>query len=219
MTLALQYNDLKEAELGYTHKIRWEVNKACKAIFGGVSWPGKRPGYAVVVAMDLHRRFDSYEVCVLAEYESPSIRELVRQCDVLDYTYEPKKWIGDWKNDAADKFIRELNSEKTKQEHKFSVNLTPMLEMENLYPYMLDELKRLLDVKRRMLYLKDAKVINYLSEIGPDIDIPSLNLGEYPAIEATCFAVLSMLIEQKNLIKRPKMPTKQDRSYKIGVRK
>jgi len=155
---------------------------------------------------------------VLAEYESPSIRELVRQCDVLDYTYEPKKWIGDWKNDAADKFIRELNSEKIKQEHKFSVNLTPMLEMENLYPYMLDELKRLLDVKRRMLYLKDAKVINYLSEIGPDIDIPSLNLGEYPAIEATCFAVLSMLIEQKNLIERPKMPTKQDRSYKIGVR-
>ena len=219
MTLALQYNDLKEADLGYTHEVRWEMNKCCKAIFGGVSWPGKRPGYAVVVAMDLHRRFDSYEVCVLAEYESPSVRELVRQCDILDYTYEPKKWIGDWKNDAADKFIRELNSEKTKQVPKFRVNLTPMLEMENLYPYMLDELKRLLRKDKRMLYLKDAKVVNYLSEIGPDIDIPSLKLGEYPAIEATCFAVLSMLIEQKNLIERPKLPMKQDRTYSIGARK
>jgi hypothetical protein len=218
MPLALQYNDLKKAELGYTHEVRWEMNKCCKAIFGGVSWPGKRPGYAVVVAMDKHRRFDSYEVCVLAEYESPSVRDLVRQADILDYTYEPKKWIGDWKNDAADKFIRELNSEKTKQVPKFSVNLTPMLEMENLYPYMLDELKRLLDEKRRMLYLKDAKVVNYLSEIEEE-DIASLGLGEYPAIEATCFAVLSMLIEQKNLIKRPKMPMKQDRSYSIGARR
>lgn len=218
MTLALQYNDLKKAELGYTHEVRWEMNKACKAIFGGVSWPGKRPGYAVVVAMDLHRRFKSYEVCILAEYESPSVRELVRQCDILDYTYEPQKWIGDWKNDAADKFIRELNSEKTKQVPKFSVNLTPMLEMENLYPYMLDELKRLLDAKRRMLFLKDAKVVNYLSEIEEE-DIASLELGEYPAIEATCFAVLTMLIEQKNLIERPKLPTKQDRSYSIGARR
>jgi hypothetical protein len=218
MTLALQYNDLKVAELGYTHEVRWEMNKCCKAIFGGVSWPGKRPGYAVIVAMDLHRRFESYEVCILAEYESTSIREMVRQCDILDYTYEPKKWIGDWKNDAADKFIRELNSEKTKQVPKFSVNLTPMLEMENLYPYMLDELKRLLDVNRRMLFLKDAKVVNYLSEIEAE-DITELKLGEYPAIEALCFGVLTMLIEQKNLIKRPKMPKVQDRSYSIGARR
>lgn len=222
MPLALQYEDLKQAELGYTHSVRWEMSKCCKAIFGGVSWPGKRPGYAIVVAMDLHRRFDSYEVCVLAEYESPSVRELARQCDILDYTYEPKKWIGDWKNDAADKFIRELNSEKTKQEHKFSVNLTPMLEMENLYPYMLDELKRLLDPNRRMLFLKDSKVKSYLGEIGEPgktDDLSVFSLGEYPAIEATCFAVLSMLIEQKNLIKRPKMPMKQDRSYSIGARR
>jgi len=218
MSLALQYNDLKAAELGYTHEVRWEMNKCCRAIFGGVSWPGKRPGYAVIVAMDKFRRFESYEVCILAEYESTSVRELVRQCGVLDYQYEPKKFIGDWKNDAADKFIREMNSERTKQEHKFSVNLTPMLEMENLYPYMLDELKRLLDANRRMLFLKDAKVVNYLSEIEAE-DIASLELGEYPAIEATCFGVLTMLIEQKNLIERPKMPKVQDRSYSIGARR
>jgi len=218
MSLALQYNDLKAAELGYTHEVRWEMNKCCRAIFGGVSWPGKRPGYAVIVAMDKFRRFESYEVCILAEYESTSVRELVRQCGVLDYQYEPKKFIGDWKNDAADKFIREMNSERTKQEHKFSVNLTPMLEMENLYPYMLDELKRLLDANRRMLFLKDARVVNYLSEIEAE-DIASLELGEYPAIEATCFGVLTMLIEQKNLIERPKMPKVQDRSYSIGARR
>lgn len=218
MTLALQYNDLKKAELGYTHEVRWEMNKCCRAIFGGVSWPGKRPGYAVVVAMDKHRRFDSYEVCILAEYESPSVRELVRQCDILDYTYEPKKWIGDWKNDAADKFIRELNGEKTKQVPKFSVNLTPMLEMENLYPYMLDELRRLLNPKQKMLILKDSAIARDLGGIDAiEEDLSSLTLGEYPVIEATCFAVLTMLIEQKHLVERPKLPLKQDRSYSIGA--
>ncbi len=216
--LALQYNDLKEAELGYTHEVRWEMNKCCRAIYGGVSWPGKRPGYAVVVAMDLHRRFDSYEICVLAEYESPSVRELVRQCDILDYTYEPKKWIGDWKNDAADKFIRELNSEKTKQVPKFSVSLTPMLEMENLYPYMLDELHRLLKPEQKMLYLKGALVTNAISGIEEE-DLAELKLGEYPAIEATCFAVITMLTDQKHLKERPKLPLKQDRSYSIGARR
>ena len=219
MTLALQFEDLKKAELGYTHERRWEINKACKDIYAGVSWPGKRQGYAVVVAMDKHRRFDSYEICILAEYESPNVRELVRQCDILDYTYEPKKWIGDWKNDAADKFIREVNDEKTKQVPKFKISLTPMLEMENLYPYMLNELKRLVKEDRRMLYLKGAAVANYLSEFEFAEDIPSYKLGDYPAIEALAFAVVSMTNDQRNLTRRPKLPMKQDRSYSIGRRR
>lgn len=218
MTLALQFNDLKNAELGYTHEVRWEMNRCSKAIYGGVSWPGKRPGFAVIVAMDLHRRFDSYDVCLLAEYESPDIRELVRQCDVLDYTYEPKKWIGDWKNDAADKFIRELNSEKTEQVPKFSVNLTPMLEMENLYPYMLNELKKLLDKSRQMLFLKESLIINSL-RIDPDEDISALKLGDYPAIEALCFAVFSMKDSVRHLQTKRPLPTTQDMSYSIGVRR
>lgn len=219
MTLDLQFNDLKEAELGYVPENRWDVNRASRAVFGGVSWPGKRPGFAVVVAMDKHRRFESYDVCLLAEYESPSVRNLVRQAGgVLDYTYEPTRWIGDWKNDAADKFIREMNSERTKQETKFSPTWTPMLEMENPYPFMLDELKRLMDEKRRMLFLKDSQILNSL-RIGPDEDISSFKIGEYPAIEALCFAVFSMKDSIHAKQTKRKLPKMQDRSYSIGVRR
>jgi hypothetical protein len=215
----LQFDDLKKAELGYVPKNRWDVNRASRAVFGGVSWPGKRPGFAVVVAMDKHRRFESYDVCLLAEYESPSVRELVRQAGgVLDYTYEPTRWIGDWKNDAADKFIREMNSERTKQETKFSPTWTLMLEMENLYPFMLDELKRLLDKERRMLILKDSKVLLNLSEIEAE-DIADLKLGDYPAIEALCFAVFGMKDSIHAKQTRPKLPKVQDRSYSIGARR
>jgi hypothetical protein len=216
--MELQFNDLKKAELGYVPENRWDVNRASRAVFGGVSWPGKRPGFAVVVAMDKHRRFESYDVCLLAEYESPSVRELVRQAGgVLDYTYEPTRWIGDWKNDAADKFIREMNSERTKQETKFSPTWTPMLEMENLYPFMLDELKRLLDEKRRMLFLKGSKILNYLRI--EEEERPDLKLGDYPAIEALCFAVFGMKDSIHNEQTKRKMPMKQDRSYSIGARR
>ena len=217
--MELQFDELKTTELGYTHEVRWEMNKCSKAIYGGVSWPGKRPGFAVIVAMDKHRRFESYDVCLLAEYESSSVRELVRQAGgVLDYEYEPKRWIGDWKNDAADKFIREMNLERSKQETKFSPTLTPMLEMENLYPFMLDELKRLLDEKRRQLFLKDSKILLNLSEIEAE-DITDLKLGDYPAIEALCFAVFSMKDSVRHLQTNRPMPKTQDMAYAIGARR
>ena len=217
--MQLQFDDLKEAELGFVPDNRWDVNRASRAIYGGVSWPGKHPGFAVVVAMDKHRRLKSYDVCLLAEYESVDVRDLVRQAGgVLDYTYEPTRWIGDWKNDAADKFIRELNKERTEQETKFSPTLTPMLEMENLYPFMLNELKKLLDKDRRQLFLKDSKILNYM-RIDPDEDISALKLGDYPAIEALCFAVFSMKDSIHGQQTRRKLPKMQDRSYSIGVRR
>lgn len=215
----LQFNDLKEAELGYVPENRWDVNRASKAVFGGVSWPGKRSGFAVVVAMDKHRHLKGYDVCLLAEYESPSVRDLVRQAgNVLDYQYEPTRWIGDWKNDAADKFIREMNSERTKEQQKFSPTLTPMLEMENLYPFMLDELRKLLDEKRRMLFLKESKILNYLGEFEGTEDIASFSLGEYPAIEAMCFAVFTMKDMIHNQQTRRPRPKMQDRKYVMGAR-
>jgi hypothetical protein len=217
--MQLTFDGLKKAKLGFVPENRWDANKASKAVFGGVSWPGKRPGFAVVVAMDKHRRFESYDVCLLAEYESSSVRQLVRQSGgVLDYQYEPIQWVGDWKNDAADKFIREMNAERTKQETKFSPILTPILEMEWPYPFMLDELKRLLAEKRRALFLKDSAIINYLSEIAFE-DIADLKLGDYPAIEALCFAVFSMKDSIYAKQTKPKPPMMQDRSYSLGARR
>ncbi|NIP26647.1 MAG: hypothetical protein GWO38_23200, partial [Phycisphaerae bacterium] len=80
-------------------------------IYGGVAWPGKRPGFAVIVLMDDRPHFDSHDVCVIAEFESYSTRDLVRQIGVLDDTFMPDRWIGDNRNDAADKFVRELQND------------------------------------------------------------------------------------------------------------
>lgn len=174
-----------------------ELESQCKAIFGGVSWPGKRPGFAVIVAMSHEKHFDSHDIYLLAEYESFDMRELVRQCGALDAQYKPAAWFGDDKNDAADRLINEMRTElraqspKLKARRYFSVWRTTMVEMEHLYAYALPHLKRLLDPERRMLFLKDSKILNYLAAIE-ESEIASLELGDFPSIEALAFAVIEM---------------------------
>ncbi|MHC4117013.1 MAG: hypothetical protein ACYSWO_05865 [Planctomycetota bacterium] len=167
-----------------------ELKHCCKAVYGGVSWPGIRPGFAVVAAMDRARHLDSHDVCLLDEFESYDVRELVRQCGVLHFKYRPDQWIGDWRNDAASRFIREMN-EEAEHKREFSLCWTAMLDMEQLYQYVLAEIRSLLAPDRRQLFLKDSKIPGYLSEIEGS-EVGELERGAYPAIEALAFAVVEM---------------------------
>ena len=171
------------APLGHPFSQR-ELEIRCKGVYGGVAFPGERPGFAVVIAMDNDKHLDSHDIYMLDEYESFRMREIVRQCGVLDYKYAPAMWIGDRKNGSADRFIREMNEDLKlpdsahKQRRRFSLTSTSLLEMERPYPYILDTLKELLrpDNQRRQLFLKDSKVKSYLGEIESS-DIAGLPAG------------------------------------------
>jgi hypothetical protein len=193
-----KWDALKQTDLGEELAIEdmKDLKRESRAIYGGVSWPAKRPGFAVVLAMHPEKRFDNYEVCLLDEFESFDMRELVRQCGVLDFKYRPKMWIGDNKNGAADIFIRQMNDERQRSDDRrkrrqFSVSRTPTLETEPLYGYILPELKDLLKEQRRQLFLRNSKILDYLSTIEQG-EVAALEPGDYPAIEALAFAVLEM---------------------------
>ncbi|MBL7190031.1 MAG: hypothetical protein ISS70_27200 [Phycisphaerae bacterium] len=114
-----------------------ELRDQCKAIWGGVAWPGKRPGCAVVIGMDRKMHLGSHDVYLLDEFESFDTRKLVRQCGVRDLKYSPDRWIGEWNNDAASRFIQDMNAEYEQGNHsnskvhrrKFTLKPTPILEM------------------------------------------------------------------------------------------
>lgn len=188
--------DVKTSPLNYPLS-DVELTNQCKAIFGGVSWPSKSPGFAIVLGMLYERHFDSHDIYLLEEYETFDTRELVRRCGAMDARYKPTAWFGDARNNAADKLIKELDSELQSPatslvlRRSFWVCPTMMVEMKPLYAYILPHLKRLLDPERRMLFLKDSKIVNYLAAIE-ESDIAGLPFGEYPAIEALAFAVLEM---------------------------
>ena len=119
----LEWKDLKEGKLGQSFDSN-DLDRYCKAVFGGVAWPGKRPGFAVVVAMDRFKRYgtEEHEICFLDEFESGDICELVKRCGVLDFKYNPSVRIGDRSNPTAGQFIREPNSET--HGHSFSIQRT-----------------------------------------------------------------------------------------------
>jgi len=172
-----------------------------------VAWPGKRPGFAVVVATDRTRHLDSYDICLLDEYEDFDIRKLVRQCGALDAKYSislsrtyrpdsPGRWVGDYKDDAANQFIQEINTEQKRDgsaigREPFSLTWTTMIEMENLYEFIVPEIKALVDSEHRQLFLKDSKILSYMSQIE-GTEMAELERGEFPAIEALACAVIAM---------------------------
>jgi hypothetical protein len=84
-----------------------------------------------------------------------------------------------------------LPKDSQKQRKEFCVTKTPILDMRNLYQYILSKLKNVLDEDRRQLDLKDSKILSYLSEIE-ESEITSHELGDYPAIKALAFAVIEM---------------------------
>ena len=189
-------------------------------IYGGVAWPGKRAGFAVIVLMDDKPHFDSHDVCVLAEFESFSTRDLVRQIGVLDSTYMPDRWIGDNRNDAADKFVRELQNDgdRDRRMSKLMFVYTSMLEMDYFYRYALDEIHRLTQTKRKMLYLKESVIEIYMHDFIDEEMITELKYGDYPAIEALAYAVITILKSKIRENTERKAPVTQDRRYKIDTR-
>lgn len=186
--------DIQKTELGHSFAYQ-ELRNQCRAVWGAVSFPGERPGFAVVCAMNHKRHLDSYPIFLLDEFESFDTRELVRQSAALDLKYfitlhclyKPDAsdgWIGDSKNAAAAKFIEEMNAEDNRthrgdsapHREPFRLSSTALLEMKPLYPFVLATLKDLVKAERRMLFLKDSKIKDYLSQIEEG-EVADLELG------------------------------------------
>jgi len=189
--------DIKTTPINHPHT-DIELVEQCKVIYGGVSWPSKREGCAVVVAMTYQKHYDTYDIYLLAEYESFDTRKLVRKCAALDTQFKPALWIGDEKNETADKFIQELRVELKNQTRSgvvtprnIIISSTMILEIRKLYSYILPKLKMLLESGHRVLFLKDSNIVNYLALVEQE-EIIELEQGEFPAIEALALAVIEM---------------------------
>ena len=186
----LKWEELNDAKLGQSFEIK-ELQRCCKVVYGGIAWPAKRPGFAVVVAMDRFKQYGTqiHEICLLDEFESRDMWELVKQCGALNFKYNPSAWIGDNQNPTADQFRRQINTET--HGRCFSVSRTSMLDMDQPYQHILQNIVHMVNEERRELFLKGSRIIEYLREIDEDAEI-ELELGEYPAIEALAYAVLEM---------------------------
>ncbi len=184
----LTWNEVKKAELGQSFECS-DLKECCTGIYGGLSWPAKRPGFAVIVAMSSFETFGKqrHEVCLLDEVESGDFRELIERCSGLDLKYSPSAWIGDNENSAADRIMQEMGSDSKLR--TFSLSPASIASMNRPYQYMLQSLRRMLREDSRTLFLKGSESLDKLREIEDGAEV-ELELGQFPSVEALSFAAL-----------------------------
>ena len=195
--------DIKTAPLGYEFA-KAELKNQSRTVCGGVAWPGKRPGFVVVLAIVYSDERKLWEIYLLDEFESPYMRELIRQCGLLHSKYEPYRWYGDTTNDSAGEFMYEM-----RYDSDFRLYETDVIEMEPFFRHVLEKLQELRDSEHRRLFLKDSKVRNYMAEIEQD-EVATLKRGEYPALEALVYAAVEGLRTAESLSAGPYPATTGD---------
>jgi len=174
-----------------------QLRRQCRATIGAVAWPGKNPGFGLVLAVTGGRDGLPYEFHLLDEVENEDLLRLVQKCDALDARYVPEQWIGDNQKKAAQQAVWRVA--ETKQPRSggdgqgvrvLSVGRNALVDDDSLYEYAVPVLKTMLDEAERRLFLKGSRVRDYLAQINA-ADLPFLQHGDYPAIEALAYVTLA----------------------------
>ena len=215
----MNWEQAKELPLGYPWSLD-DLRQSFHAVWGGVAYPGKNPGFAVVAGLRPIQQKDIYEIHVLGEAESPDLGDLLRQCRGLASTYyirglaadKPFQWVGDWKNTAGQRIILEQNQEGQcwSGRDRLMIGSTPILDMEQPYLYMVAKLKEYLRGGHKQLFLKGSRVVHYLTEIGPE-DVSDLKFGAYPAVEALAFVVVGLRDHAEQTLRARMYPPRPQR--------
>ena len=228
--------DIRTSKLG-SHIEYVDMIDATPAVWGGIAGPCEdRPGYIIVVGACKERHPGGYELCVLDDYESFDVRELIRQCVAMDLKYwvswrridqsgDPEgRWLADETHDAAMDFLAEANDEFRRESRlhqslqkprQIRIRHTALLEKEHLYDFLLPQIKLWLQPDRMLLYLKDSKVALHLQ--GFDAidasDISGLKIGYCPAMEALGYVT----VELQNYLKRQEVEHREEDTFDMGV--
>lgn len=182
-----------------------------RKIYGALAVPGKGKGFAVIVGRE---KADVERVVLLDEIEAGDIRQLVRECGALDYFYKPEYWFGDTDNPTLMDFVREANKDNEfPGDRPFKVRRSRLLDKkQGLFSYVLPALRNL--ISRGLLILKDGMTKTYLSQ-PQEADIPTIELGSYPSIEALGFGVIE-IDQDRNRRRGPRQKVAVNDYSRIG---
>jgi hypothetical protein len=165
-------------------------------IAGGVSYPGKRLGSAIIAGLRTIDRGEHCEVYILDGFESADLRKLLHWCHAAGSHYniarDPDQsfhWAGDYKHATAGRIAGEINDENLGQPRRdaFSVCGSSLLDSGvAFYAYVPSILKERREQSHPSLFTRGSTVENYLNSIQSDHPADH-RLGDYPAVEALAF--------------------------------
>lgn len=211
----MNWQQVKDRPLGYP----WQTAELChcfEAVRGGVAFPGKNPGFAVVAGLRRLRGDNIHEVCLLDEVESDDMGALLRQCAGLGYKYQMDlarqcfEWIGDAKNTAASEICCEIADESQRRGPGEPVIVSsPITDMgPGAYGYMVSAIKQYATAEHKELFLNESKAELYLQQVKPS-DIVDLHFGAFPAIEAVAFVLMDLREHAQTVLRDLVTPKKR----------
>jgi len=212
----MNWEQAKNLPIGHVwhHQDLW---KHFAAVAGGVAYPGKRPGFAVVAGLRPVAGERHHEICVLDEVESPDLGQLLRLCRGLipkyHYPRSPDeffRWFGNRRSTAAETLIRDLNGTASgPRMHDLTIRSTAILDMETPYAFMVAKIREYTSEGQKTLHLRGSRVTSGLTEI-PQGELSELAFGSYPAVEALAFVVEGLRKEADHIWYRMRRPHDDD---------
>lgn len=203
----MNWDEAKDRPLGYPWRTS-ELTECFEAVRGGVAFPGKNPGFAVVAGLRRIWSDNIHEVYLLDEVECDDMGELLRQCAGLGYKYQTDRrqegfeWAGDATNTAASQISWQIAGENQQRRRPGEpvIVASRIVDMgPAAYPYMVSEIRRYATAAHKELYLNESKAELYLQQIQAS-DMAGLQLGAYPAIEAVGFVVSDLREHARSLL-------------------
>jgi len=164
-------------------------------VFGGVVFPGEKPGFAVVVGEEnfpIIGNIKLYCYHLLAEAEESNSYDLIRRCTEFRKKYNVDDFYG--RLTTANKNLLSHWNEKDRRQGvpEFYIYQAVYISPEGLIEEHLNILRNRLRPEQKLLHLfSDSKLHGYLGELPPDAATKATDL-QYPAIASLGYAIATL---------------------------
>ena len=159
--------------------------------WGGVAWPGDKPGFAVIIGETYDKGPGGHYKHVLAEVETFHSNELVSDCVKLRQEFRVDSFWG--RNTEADTDYVALSNKHAYENGLpyFDVQTAPGPEDEFLV-YQINILRDCLASERKSLFMFDESVLpGYLLELPQSVH--KITNVQYPAIAALGYVITALV--------------------------
>ena len=170
--------------------INLETEERFSRILGGLAWPGKNPGFAVVVAeeLEIDKTLNKRHYLILAEYESQSLSDLTRRSAEFSVNFCAHPFYGDEKKRWAMDILRKSGA-------GLYITAAPFIDDPTAFEGYLLTIRELTHpTQKRLHFGSKSQLPPLLAALNPN-DIATtakVAFKRYPAVAALGFAVSAL---------------------------
>jgi hypothetical protein len=175
-----------------SYLINVKTEERLNRVIGGIGWPGKNPGFLVIVAEDYEKDETSKKrhYRILAEYESQSLIDLLRRGAEFRANLCADLFYGDKKERWAMEHMRKSG---------FYLNVTsaPFVDDPTAFKGYMHTIRELANpTTKRLHFGSESQLPSRLAALIPDDMMATAKVAfeQYPAITALGFAVSALEI-------------------------